>query len=34
MMNHNNNSMVGEGLDIHYLIDIRGRNGFNAGPRI
>lgn len=36
MMNYNNNSMIGEGegLDIHYLIDIHGRNGFNAGPRI
>ena len=36
MMNYNNNFLIGEdeGLDIHYLIDIHGRNGFNAGPRI
>lgn len=36
MMNYNNNNLIGEGegLDIHYLIDMHGRNGFDAIPRI
>jgi hypothetical protein len=36
VMNYNNNNLIGEGegLDIHYLIDMHGRNGFDAIPRI